>query len=280
MHRPSLALAVLSLGVLASACSLEINGPEPVDHAMVKVAVTGGLAGVDYAYQVDTEGDVTGLRCTAGCAFQADEVLLHLTPAQRQAVLDAINESGLPTAGRPADFGAECCDEFDYLVIYSSGLEVRSFRGSPSVFPAPLQDLVRTLQLLYEGTAPVVLSQFDGLDGFARDGLEIADARVVDGILEMDVSFGGGCTDHDLDAVVWTDWHLEPTPDEVGVALAHDGGDDMCDALVQQTVRYDLDPLGDLYRGVFGSGSGSLVLLVEPAAGAPSGQPRRVTFSF
>ncbi|MGD8319884.1 MAG: hypothetical protein PVJ02_05505 [Gemmatimonadota bacterium] len=274
----SLALLVLC-APWVSGCAFEISGPEPAEQATVKVSVTGGVAGVDYAYQVDTGGDVTGLRCTSGCSFQEGEVLLRLTPGQRGAILDAVNASGLPTAGRPADFGTACCDAFDYLVIYSSGLQVRSFRGSPSEFPEPLQDLVRTLQLLYEGTPPVVLSQFDGLDGFGRDEVQIVDVRVVDDILELDVSFAGECAPHDLDAVVWTDWRLAD-PAEVGVALAHDAGGDTCEALVERTLRYDLDPLGDLYRGVFGSDAQQIVLLLEPAAGAPSGEPQRVSYTF
>ena len=269
----------LLAAAMAAACSFESTGPTVGDDITLRVAVSGGVLGVDYTFEVGDEGLVQGVRCGIGCDFLAGDTLLRLTPAQWNAVRDEVIASGLPTAGRPVDFGTECCDQFSYRVTYSSGSEVRSFTGSIDEFPEPLRILVRKLHLLYLETPPLVVSQSGGLDGFRRDALAISGVRVEDGTLVVDVSYAGGCAAHDVDAVAYTGW-MESNPVQVGVALAHDAHGDLCKALIQRTLRFDLEPLRVAYAKAYGEGAATLVLRVEPAAGAPGGGARSVSFSF
>jgi hypothetical protein len=269
-------LAVLAL---LAACDVEITGLSDGEAMVLRVDVSGGIAAADYTFQVEDDGSVLGLRCVNMCDFVPGDTVARLTPAQRNAVRAEVVASGLPTAGRPVDFGTECCDQFTYRVIYTSGAAVRSFTGGVASFPEPLRRLVRMLHLLYLETPPLIVSQTKGLEGFTLDPLVIRDARVVAGILEVDVTFGGGCGQHDLDAVAYTTW-MESDPVEVGVAVTHDPHGDSCEAAVQRTLLFDLEPLKDAYTDAYGTGNADLVLRVEPGAGAPGDAPRLLTYSF
>ena len=268
-------LAALALG----ACETEITGLSDGDTIVVRVDVAGGIAAADYTFEVQDDGAIVGIRCTHLCDFTPGDTLGHLTPAQRDAVQAAVVASGLPSAGRPVNFGTECCDQFTYRVIYTSGSVVRSFTGSSEALPEPLRKLVRTLHLAYLDTPPLIVSQTTGLDGFSRDALDIRDARVDAGVLEVDVTYGGGCTEHHLDAVAHTGW-MESNPVQVGVALAHDARGDTCKALIQRTLRFDLEPLREAYASVYGEGNATLLLNLGPADYTASGGVSQVAFPF
>lgn len=271
-------LAVLT-AVGLGACGTEITGLSDGETMVLRVDVAGGIAVADYAFEVQDDGAIVGIQCTSLCDFRPGDTLSHLTPAQRDAVKAGVVASGLPDSGRPVNFGTECCDQFTYRVIYTSGSVVRSFTGSSEALPDPLRKLVRTLHLAYLDTPPLIVSQTEGLAGFARDAVEILDARVDAGILELDVTYGGGCAEHHLDAVAHTGW-MESNPVQVGVALAHDARGDTCKALVQGRLRFDLEPLREAYAAAYGQGSATLILNIAPAAGAPSGGGRQVAFDF
>jgi len=268
-------LAALALG----ACSVDATTPDGATTADLRVDVVGGIAAADYTFDLLDDGSIVGVHCTNMCNFEPGDTLSRLTQAQRISVRNTLIASGLLTAGRPVDFGEECCDQFYYRVIFSSGAIVRSFSGSIENFPAPLQVLVRTLHLVYLETPPVIMSQTKGLEGYSTDAVGIADARVVGGVLEVDVTYSGGCTTHDLDAVAWTPW-TDSTPVQVGIAVTHDAHGDSCEAAVQRTLLFDLEALRVAYVGRFFDGPATLLLRVEPAKGAPGAEPRVIEFSF
>jgi len=259
-----------------NACDTEVTGLSDGEPITVRVTVTGGIAAADYTFELQDDGVVLGIRCVNLCTFLPGDTLVRLTPAQRSAVKSTVVESGLHDAGRPVNFGTECCDQFTYKVTYTSGTVVRSFTGGVESMPEPLGKLVRALQLVYLGTPPLIVAQTTGLEGFSLDPLGLLDARVDGGVLEVDVSFSGGCGIHDVDAVAHTGW-MESNPVQVGVALTHEDHDDACDAIVEQTLRFDLEPLKDAYTDVYGVGPSTLLLNVGPGSG---GAGRQVTYSL
>lgn len=268
---------LLAFALAATAgCDTGFAAPDDEGTAVVRVRVTGGIAAADYTYELSSGGDVTGVACVSLCDFAAGDTLYHLSPAQREAFLEAVERSGLPTAGDARDYGTDCCDQFTYEVRYTSGREARTFSGGMENFPDPLKELVTTLQRFYQGVPPVILRQASGLAGFRADPVELTGARADGGFLVLDVRYGGGCAVHDLDAVAWTGW-MESHPVQVGVALAHDAHGDACKALVGRTLRFDLEPLRRAYAEAYGPGPATLVLRVE-VAGASGAIP--VSFSF
>jgi hypothetical protein len=270
--------AALALGLLATgavSCNVWPFAPDQDESLLLRVTVTGGIAAADYTYAVDGRS-VVGVECRRLCTFAAGDTLLLMTPAQRGALREAVTRSGLPTAASPVDFGTQCCDQFTYRVTWSSGRDERTFTGSDSVLPEALRELVRALQLLRQGIPPLVLSQEKGLSGFAADPLQIRGASADGSVLLVDVSYGGGCAAHDLDAVAWTGW-MESHPVQVGVAVAHDAHGDACKALVNRSLRFDLEPLRKAYQRAYGAAPATLVLRIQAAG---TGEARSVSFSF
>jgi len=272
--RPFLAAALAALAL--AGCDFEFTAPDLAESATVRVQVTGGVAGADYTYEISSLGHVTGVECVNLCDFAPGDTLLRLTPAQQQAFLDAVNASGLPTSGRPVDFGTECCDQFTFRVTFSSGREIRTFVGGLDNFPGPLRTLVQTLHRFYLGAPPVIMRQLSGLEGFRTDGVEVMGARADGDFLVLDVRYAGGCTVHDLDAVAWTGW-MESNPVQLGVAVTHDAHGETCEALVTRTLTFDLAPVRYAYAAAYPSGPATVLLRV--AAGG-SGPIHPVPFTF
>ncbi len=275
MTRTAVALALTVLIGGATACHSGPLGPDEGESLLLRVTVTGGIAAADYTYTVDGRA-VVGVECRRLCTFAAGDTLLLMTPAQRGALRETVTRSGLPTASSPLDFGTQCCGQFTYRVTWSSGLAERTFTGSDGVLPEVLRELVRALQLLRQGIPPLIVSQEKGLSGFATDPLQVQAARAEGTLLLVDVSYGGGCAAHDLDAVAWTGW-MESHPVQVGVAVTQDAHGDACKALVSQSLRFDLEPLRKAYAEAYGSGPATLVLRVGATGG---GEMRTVSFVF
>jgi len=87
------------------------------------------------------------------------------------------------------------------------------------------------------------------------------DSAVVtgDGRLRLFTRYGGGCRDHAAALVVGTAF-AESFPPMLRARIAHNAKNDMCDALIAWTLEFELKPVRDHYRALYGSGSGALVL--------------------
>ena len=77
--------------------------------------------------------------------------------------------------------------------------------------------------------------------------------------LALRVQYGGGCEDHEFQLVAG-DAFMESNPVQAGVQLFHDGNGDTCEALLTETVRFNLEPLQERYEETYGSGSGIMLL--------------------
>ena len=132
---------------------------------------------------------------------------------------------------------------------------------------------------LYAGIPPLVFSTSDYLTDFSGDALGILDAAVDAGGLVVDVTYGGGCARHDLDAVAFGGW-MESSPVRIRVGLTHDAHGDVCKASIRRTLRFDLEPLRRAYAQAYGSDTGTVVLLVQPGNLSLSVAPREVLFTF
>lgn len=77
-------------------------------------------------------------------------------------------------------------------------------------------------------------------------------ANEVDGTLELDVAYGGGCEEHRFDLQV--DMCLESHPVKCDAKLIHDSNGDACEAYISRTVEFSLSELG-LNDAYFSRGS-------------------------
>ena len=106
-----------------------------------------------------------------------------------------------------------------------------------------------------------------------RDAWDFGTAAFVDGALEIEVAFGGGCRDHDFWLVGVRGFRDLPsagpaTTVAVPILLAHDSRGDSCDAYITESLRFDLQPLREAFDAVYGNRAGRVVLRVPLGQGA------------
>ncbi len=74
----------------------------------------------------------------------------------------------------------------------------------------------------------------------------ISSAKIVEDKLVLNVTYAGGCKDHNF-SIVFSDTFLESYPVQNNVVVTHDNNGDYCKALIQKTFSFDLTPLKNLY---------------------------------
>jgi hypothetical protein len=76
------------------------------------------------------------------------------------------------------------------------------------------------------------------------------DEMKIDGdILLIDVSYSGGCKDHDFKAY-FNGMYIKTSPMKAKVFIVHTNNDDNCRALIKQTLRFNLKPVRSGDRGM------------------------------
>jgi hypothetical protein len=240
----------------------------------VRVEVSGGLAGIDYAFVHTSEHVLFGVRCGAFCDFESGDTLHVLTELQAGLVDAALADAGRTVGAH--DFGVPCCDMIEYRLTFQDGPEVGTVRGTGETLPDAYHRLVTLLDGLHRGVVPILVDDGQPVEGAPDDAVEILEASLEAPLLDLTVRYSGGCARHAFDLVVASGWK-ESYPVQVDVDLAHEDPGDPCDALPTETLRFDLTPLREAYVEAYGSGPGAIAMQL----GAASGGPRTtVTWSF
>ena len=112
----------------------------------------------------------------------------------------------------------------------------------------------------------------EDLGDLETDAYEIAIAgdaapAVMDGILTVTLSRGGGCESHDFTLVAAPGFR-EGQPVELPFAIVHDGKDDRCEAYLTDQVAFDLTTIRDLYRTAHPAGDGLVFLAFQTPDGS------------
>ena len=273
--------ALVSSLLLVAGCGSSGLGPEPTESVRIHLEVTGGLAGVDYAFTVDgSEGVVRGERCVSGCDFDAGDVLLQISSDQIRNLSEMLLDAGLMQLDQN-DYGTQCCDQFHYDLDYRDDERERHLQGSSEALPETIRAVMGVLHHLAQGVAPLIVAFDSQPQDWPGDGFTLNSSEIVGGVLSLNLSYGGGCQAHHFDLVAWGGWQ-ESEPVQVRVFLAHNAHNDMCEALLTETLRFDLGALRWAYESAYGSGAGgqSIILrLDDPAAVDPPGA-RLVTYTF
>ena len=93
--------------------------------------------------------------------------------------------------------------------------------------------------------------------GAPQDALSITTAAIQDDALVLDVSYGGGCMDHDF-GLCWDGAFAESSPVQIQAFVAHDGHDDPCDAVPSEQLAFDLLPLQQAWQDAYQSEHGDV----------------------
>lgn len=242
--------------------------PAEVD---ITFGVTGGFAGVDYAIAVDGEArEVRGVRCASVCDFVAGELLLPISAPQVAALARALDEAGVIELGE-RDFGVGCCDFYHVELTYRRGQRTVRLQGTEDRFPEAVANALRLLHPLASRTRPMIVALGTDAEDWPRDPYGLGDVEFDGSRLHAQVSYGGGCRAHRMDLVAWGGW-MESFPVQLNALITHDDGGDPCDAIVRETLDFDLYPLARAYREAYGGGGGEppvvILRLWDPGAGS------------
>lgn len=114
------------------------------------------------------------------------------------------------------------------------------------------------------GIAEALVVETHDARRWPADAYELVEASVDGDVLTLQVRYGGGCREHRF-ALVVTRLFMESHPVQVPARLSHDAGGDLCRALLQETLRFDLGPVKRAYQDTYGTGPDVISLVVDGA---------------
>lgn len=95
-----------------------------------------------------------------------------------------------------------------------------------------------------------------------QDPYSIQSLSLEGGILNISVSYSGGCVEHEW-GLIGTDRFAESNPVQARVVLTHDDKDDNCDGIANRALAFDLSPLRKAFRESYGQETGVIRVLVK-----------------
>ncbi|HEX9751629.1 MAG TPA: hypothetical protein VGB22_10170 [candidate division Zixibacteria bacterium] len=95
------------------------------------------------------------------------------------------------------------------------------------------------------------------------DEFTLHTAAVIGDSLELFIQYGGGCKEHHFGMFMAPDLFIPTDLPQVMLFLRHDGNEDYCTANVPATLRFDLSPVAERYRQMYGEDAGAEVLLLH-----------------
>lgn len=145
--------AVRTLGAIlvlvVAACDATVVTPVPENlQGTLYLAVSGGVAGADFAYHVTTDGTVVADRCAALCTFQEGDTLRVLTASERSTLAGVVDASGIAQMDEDVEYPGTCCDYFTYEVTLTARGLSRTVRGPDATMPQEMANLVYALKAL------------------------------------------------------------------------------------------------------------------------------------
>ena len=95
-----------------------------------------------------------------------------------------------------------------------------------------------------------------------RDELTIRGGSIDGIILEVYVSYGGGCGDHEF-ILLGRPNFMESFPVQIDLFVHHTNIDDYCDAIVSDTLCFDVRRVAELYEGIYQSCDDILINVLD-----------------
>jgi len=105
----------------------------------------------------------------------------------------------------------------------------------------------------------------DAKDQFGTDPYTLNSATITDDMLDISVSYSGGCEAHAFTLVV-SEAFLESFPVQLPVSISHNANNDTCEAYPTENYRFDLTPIKTMYQNAYRQDAGTIVLRLKDAA--------------
>ena len=84
-------------------------------------------------------------------------------------------------------------------------------------------------------------------------------ATITDDTLTINVSYGGGCADHQF-VLLAEPAFMESDPVGLGISIVHNANEDPCERWVTESYHFDLTPIKTMYQQAYPQGAGPVVL--------------------
>ncbi|MEW6652714.1 MAG: hypothetical protein AB1394_04500 [Bacteroidota bacterium] len=97
-----------------------------------------------------------------------------------------------------------------------------------------------------------------------KDALAINSASIEEDELVMSVSYSGGCANHIIDLYSYTGI-LKSNPPQMNLIISHNANNDMCEAYITKTFRFDLRKI----KEYLGGQAGTVILNIAGTDGKP-----------
>ena len=104
----------------------------------------------------------------------------------------------------------------------------------------------------------------DAVEEWGVDEYVLNSATITDDTLVLNVSYGGGCEDHQF-TLVASGVFLESFPVQLSVSLAHNANSDPCEAWLTEDYHFDLSAIKSLYQAAYQQEAGTIILLLKDA---------------
>jgi len=85
-------------------------------------------------------------------------------------------------------------------------------------------------------------------DSLQLDGFDLKAMTINDDTLTIEISHGGGCKQHAYALFMSPSVFLESFPVQANLYFQHNANGDLCEALLQEKVCFNLRPLAELYQ--------------------------------
>jgi hypothetical protein len=112
-------------------------------------------------------------------------------------------------------------------------------------------------------TASVIL----GGDRRHSDPFRLRSAAVNDDVLAVEVSYSGGCRNHELVLLAPRSFQTMSNSVQLEITLIHDANDDTCEAFLTDLLRFDLLPIKRLYQLTYSRDTGTVFLRLDGHSG-------------
>ncbi len=99
-------------------------------------------------------------------------------------------------------------------------------------------------------------------DKFGNDDFEINSTSITEDILEISVSYSGGCKEHKF-TLITSEEFRESDPVQLAVSLAHNAMGDTCEAYPTEEYQFDLTPIKTRYQEAYQVDTGTIVLQLK-----------------
>ncbi|MCB1100659.1 MAG: hypothetical protein KDN22_34170 [Verrucomicrobiae bacterium] len=127
------------------------------------------------------------------------------------------------------------------------------------------------LKVRTQGASVVVLEDA-APESLQLDPFKLREVRVEGQTLLADVSYSGGCADHGFQLYISPATFEESSPVQASLWLQHEDNDDPCDAIVSDTIHFDLAPVLDLHRELYGRDDEIILHVYGFFDGEPDGE--------